>query len=474
MIYCAPANAADEVSALAAAGAGELYCGVQEQRWQERYGNHDSISRRQGRANLSTRAELAQLVEASHTRGLPVYLALNGHYDEEQLDYLMELCVAFERMGGTGVIVRDLGLLWRLHEEGSELARVLSLLAACANAQSARAYASLGVTRIVFPRFMDAYAVGKVLRSVPNIEAESMVFFDKCPLVDGYCNHYHGVGYAPRMGKDAELPGEPLYTFCTTYTTHACLGKSCTYVNPDPCGACEVAAFERVGVRYGKLGGRGRPLAERVRALEFLRAAEKCESDEARARLYQRTFGHPCSCYYGEATQSQRAIEDPRATFDPARTYVGSQTNADVFAHALESFDGTVKSTTLLVPPLCGEELTQELVEEVCQRMVGARVCVNDVGTLAAFSMHGEVELTAGSLLVGGGVPVELESFLSPETNPPRAIWDADGNPRVLTYRRPSPELLDHWMHGLSLEARPSLRAALAFIAGGRQVAQET
>ena len=64
-------------------------------------------------------------------------------------------------MGGTGVIVRDLGLLWRLREAGSGLARVLSLLAVCANMQSARAFARLGVSRIVLPRFMDAAAAGR-------------------------------------------------------------------------------------------------------------------------------------------------------------------------------------------------------------------------------------------------------------------------------------------------------------------------
>ena len=158
MIYCAPVHAAGEVVPLASAGAGELYCGIQEAWWRERYGDHDSISRRQGRANLQTRDELARLATEARAHGLPLYLALNGHYDEGQLDYLMELCAAFEHMGGTGVIVRDLGLLWRLREVESGLARVLSLLAVCANVQSARAFARLGVSRIVLPRFMDAAA----------------------------------------------------------------------------------------------------------------------------------------------------------------------------------------------------------------------------------------------------------------------------------------------------------------------------
>lgn len=488
MIYCAPTHAASEVSSLAEAGAGELYCGIQEAWWQVRYGDHDSISRRQGRANLSTRDELARLAAEAQLYDLPLYLALNGHYDEEQLDYLMELCAAFERMGGTGVIVRDLGLLWRLRKAGSGLSRVLSLLAVCASTQSARAFAELGVCRIVFPRFMDAAMAGEVLRAVPGMEAESMVFFDKCPLVDGYCEHYHGVGYAPRTGTDANLEGKPLHTFCTTYVTHACLGSSRMYVNPDPCGACEMAAFERMGVRFGKLGGRGRPLSERIRALMFLRKAEACTSDGERAALYRQVFGHACSCYYGTARQRGNAIEAPVEARDSTRVYAGSQTQNDRLPQVLAALnaENRTRPLTLLFSPQQGKGLTGEELEtlrEWLQRRQAhaeagdVHLCVNDVGTLTTLSDLADpqhrVALTAGSLLVGGGVPVELERFLSPADNPPRAVWDADDNPRVLTYHKPPRELRDHWMQGLRLDARPSLQAALSFVAGGRSVAAE-
>lgn len=487
MLYCAPIHAASEVPVLAAAGASELYCGIQEEWWRERYGDHDSISRRQGMANLSTREELAQLVAAAHTHGLPVFLALNGHYDEKQLDYLMDLSAAFEQMGGTGVIVRDLGLLWRLRETRTSLVRVLSLLSACANGQSARAFAQLGVSRIVFPRFMDARMAKEVLRAVPGMEAESMVFFDKCPLVDGYCEHYHGVGYAPRTGADAQIPGEPLYTFCTTYTTHACLGTNRNYANPYPCGACEASAFGRAGVRFGKLGGRGRPLEERVRALRFLRLAESLESNKQRAELYERTFGRSCSCYYGPATQRFWAIEEPAVVRDEGRIYVGGQTSPKELAEVLERTPPIDAAITLLLPPSSHDWLRDGGVDKVlswagrCRELGAGRdvhICANDMGTLAAFSVRsavarGSLKLTAGSLLVGGGVPVEAGQFVDKSQNPPRAVWDADGNPRVLTYRKPSTELLDHWTRGLRLENRPSLREALSFVAGGLSIEAE-
>lgn len=490
MIYCVPANAADEVSALKAAGAGELYCGLQEAWWQERYGDHDSMSRRQGRANLRTREELARLVDVACVHDLPVYLALNGHYDEDQLEYLVELCAAYEHMGGAGVIVRDLGLLWRLREAGSGLVRVLSLLAVCANARSAHAFARLGISRIVLPRFIDAHAAQTVLHAVPGMEAESMLFFDKCPLVDGYCNHYHGVGYRPRTGADAALPGTPLPTFCTTYTTHACMKTNCAYTDPDPCGACEATAFEGAGVRFGKLGGRGRPLSERLRALEFLRAAEACADDAERTRLYERTFGHACSCYYGRATQRAGAIERPDVTPDPTRTYWGSQTDVRAFAHDTGLLARSVphnEPLTLLVPPLTESWLRSDVGRRAmgdleCWLDVGAtdvRVCANDVGTLVLLSSMARTSkargvcVTAGSLLAGGGVPVELDKFLSAEKNPDRLVWDADGNSRILTYQKPPEELLAHWTQGLRLSERPSVRAALSYLTGGMSVGAE-
>ena len=92
MRYAVPVNAANEVSALAQAGADELYCGYQDRWWIERYGNHDSASRRQGRANFATLEELARCVDASRVHGLPIWLALNSRYTEPQLDHLVTLC----------------------------------------------------------------------------------------------------------------------------------------------------------------------------------------------------------------------------------------------------------------------------------------------------------------------------------------------------------------------------------------------
>ena len=474
MRYAVPVNAPEEVAALAAAGAHELYCGYQDAWWVERYGDHDSASRRQGAANFSTLDELERCAAQAQAHDLPLWLALNSRYTEAQLDHLVELCQQFERMGGTGIIASDLGLLWRLRETTS-LKRCLSLLAVAQNRTTIAAYKLLGVSRVVFPRFVKPSEARRLLRVVQGIEAEVMAFFDKCPWVDGYCRHRHGITYPPREVPGGVDDAPPLYTFDTTYRTHACLGKACTYLEPYPCAACYLPDFEQAGVGVAKLGGRGRPLDERVRALRFLVAAEALGSDEERVALYQKTFGQPCACYYGPQTQKRDAIEpveDPPG-IKSAHVF-GSQTNRSVYLDALSAVKrGELpgdEESVLLVPPLSDIDLARLIgVFHGLRLRDGAQLVVyaNDLGTLCMLAKmksdgHGPHGVGLGTLLLRTDDPVEVAHALNPAANPPRAVWGPIGEPRVLTYRRPPETLVEHWQHPSLLE--PSAQAALEWL----------
>ena len=285
MRYSVPVNAASEVEALVAAGADELYCGYQDAWWMERYGNHDSASRRQGLANYTDFRELVETVRRARCAGVPVHLALNARYTEPQLDHLVDVAKRFIACGGAGVIASDLGLIWRLSNE-TDIPTTLSILAVAQNAATLRAFRDVGVSRLVFPRFVGPQEAGALLSAVPGTDAGVMAFFDKCPLVDGYCRHRHGVSYPDRD----VVPGcvdvaPPLFTFDTRYRTHACLGTHCDYLDPYPCAACFLPRFEEQGVGFAKIGGRGRPLEERLRALAFLCSAARLPDDEERRRL---------------------------------------------------------------------------------------------------------------------------------------------------------------------------------------------
>lgn len=474
MRYAVPVNAAHEVGVLVEAGAGELYCGYQDAWWVERYGDHDSASRRQGSANFATLGELERCVREASGHGVPVWLALNSRYTEPQLDHLIEVAGRFECMGGTGVIASDLGLLWRLRN--ASLRRCLSILAVAQNRATLEAYGRLGVSRVVLPRFMGPSEAAELLAGVPAMEAEVMAFFDRCPWVDGYCRHRHGVTYRAREVQDEGNAGddaEPLYTFDTTYQTHACLGRACSYLEPYPCAACSLPAFERAGVGFAKLGGRGRPLDERLRAVRFLRAAESLASDEERAQRYRSAFGKPCACYYGKTIQDRSAIERVVDPPEVAGTLVlGSQTSLAAYREALAALlaaDGKKAAATLLVPPLPDGDLAELLhaLPSLCGHGEPGFVptlCVNDLGTYTSLARVHHAEqypfaLVAGTLLLRADDPAEVAHFLSAEENPPRAVWGLCGEPRMLTYRRPPDALIAHWKHPSLLE--PSAQAAL-------------
>ena len=473
MKYVVPVNAPDEVSALAAAGADELYCGFLDAWWVERYGDHDSASRRQGAANLTSLHDLARTADACVKRGIPLYLALNARYTEPQLDHLVELCAAFERMGGTGIIASDLGLFWRL-KDATRLERTVSLLAVVQNAPTLQAYARLEVNRVVLPRFMQPAEAAQLLAAVPGMQGESMAFFDKCPWVDGYCRHRHGVSYLPRQAAVNDAASD-LFTFDTTYTAHACMGADCTYASPYPCAACYLPQFEGAGVAYAKLGGRGRPLEERLRALRFLREAEGRSQEEV-ARRYRETFGCACSCYYGEATQSRYAIEPIVHTNEGAACdFVGSETAFEPFRSAVQdlcqkSGAATGAETTLLVPPLSEESLQEfrTLLPALAEwHPAGLRIAVNDLGTFIVLSREQQRQrfpftIVVGTLLARTDHPAEVAHFLSPEENPPRPVWGSRGEPRTRRYRRPPDPLIEHWSRPSLGE--PSAQAALAFL----------
>ncbi|MCL2654510.1 MAG: U32 family peptidase [Coriobacteriia bacterium] len=320
MKFIAPVHNAAEVALLVQAGADELYCGYQDPAWRELYGNHDSISRRQGAANVDDMRDFKQLIAEARRLDVPLYLTMNGRYTEPQLDALARLCFRFEELGGTGLQIFDLGLLARLAGH-TQLRRCLSLLAVAQNAATLQAYQELGVDRVVFPRFLRPPQIAELLDAVPGLEGEFMALFDKCRFIDGYCRFYHGNAYedAPKTEQSAANPGlcagcsnsvlplpdpeadqqiDAVYSFDTNYQTHSCIQLLGAPVNNFACAACALGVFESAGAHFAKLGGRGTPLKQRVCGLLFLHTAQHCASDEERQEFYHATFSADCHCYY--------------------------------------------------------------------------------------------------------------------------------------------------------------------------------
>ena len=296
-----PVTAPGEVEILAREGASEFYCGVQTKTWQDKFGDHDSISRRQGKANLASVEELKEINAEAASLGMPLFLTLNGSYTQEQLPYAMELAGIFEGFGGTGLMVMDIALLIALQKQNSRLIRGLSLLAAVGCASALEFYQALGVSRVVMPRFLAPKQMRVILRGFPHIQAEAIVWNDKCRFIDGYCRFIHSNGYMDCLHTAAGIPLPEIRAYDTSYQLPTCfdiLGKP---PRAPACAACHIERLSEAGVRIFKMGGRGRSLETRLKGLRFYISASKLDDPAARKKLYQKTFGGPCCgevCYY--------------------------------------------------------------------------------------------------------------------------------------------------------------------------------
>ncbi len=302
MNLAVPLTNVNEAEILHEAGATEFYCGIQTTGWEGMFGNHDSISRRQGSANMAKIDELEQLLVKTGELSVPLFLTLNSFYTEEQLPYVLEIAETFEDLGGTGIMVCDLGLLGALKKRKSRLIRGLSLLAAASSVSAVYFYQELGVSRVVFPRFLSVEQMKIMVASCPNIQWEAIVWIDKCSFIDGFCRFIHGVGYASDSGRDAGSPCRKIiYSHDTNYMLPACFELFGKPVGTPACAACSLASLADAGVEVFKVGGRGRSLETRLTGTRFLTDAFNRKDNQRQKELYHHTFGEECGpacCYY--------------------------------------------------------------------------------------------------------------------------------------------------------------------------------
>ena len=267
--------------------------GVLEASWAHRYGDHDSISRRQGRANLRRLEEMDEALGRAGALQMPVYLALNARCTAPQYPDLEALCRRFAEGGGTGVILRDLGLMARLQRLSLPLRYTASLLTVTVNADGVRFLASQGFDRVVLPRFLRRREIMDIARQVPEVEYEVMAMGDQCPMIDGFCSSFHGQAREPAPGLEVAGTLPTFDTACEAH--HLCAGLRRA---GDPCAACDLRAFSRAGIHIFKFGGRGTPLEARLRTLRFFSEARSAGDASSIRGRYREVFGHECHCYY--------------------------------------------------------------------------------------------------------------------------------------------------------------------------------
>jgi U32 family peptidase len=347
MKILAPANHPDEVELLVGSGADELYCGVVPREWTEQHGPAAQLNRRgAGRANMTSLAELGELVQLAHALGATVQLTLNAPtYSEQQTAFLCRLAAqAVDELGVDGLIIADVGLLCTLVDWRDDLRLHVSSLAAVRNAEAARFFRDLGAARVILPRQTRLDEAVSIARAVPELEIEAFVLNDGCIFEEGHCSTVHAVG--PICLSDWEYTFRPLEGTRELAAAEVdamrrnlddyrawidCQVGSGPQLTPTgmpagPCGLCSIPHLHRGGVHSAKIIGREAPAHRKLRSVQQVRlirdrAVAAVPSDECRA-LARAVRGTPelCAsgygCYYPEVVRGGAAAGDPPPALD--------------------------------------------------------------------------------------------------------------------------------------------------------------
>lgn len=291
MKIVAPISRVAEAEALAAAGADELYCGVQPREWVGTFGIANANRRPTG--NLSGYGELAEAIAAAHTSQATVTLVMNAQqYCDDQAEAVIGMAERFLQLDGDALIVSDLGLLAVLSDSFPEARFHVSSVATCRNQQAVELCRDLGARRVILPRDVTLDEACRIAAEVPDIEVEAFILNDGCVFEEGSCHTIHLPGhlggpicldtytytYRRRDGRpvgeaaqralaanDAEYRKWLWHRFSCGFTTTA---DGMPY---GPCGLCAVPRLRSDGITAVKIAGREGPTARKVASVGMVR-----------------------------------------------------------------------------------------------------------------------------------------------------------------------------------------------------------
>lgn len=295
MKVLAPISSHEELDMLAAAGAEELYCGMVPREWMEKYTGAVWLNRRSPKGgSLESYADLRQLVDDAHERGLPVFLTLNSpYYTAEQMPMVMELATRLsEEVGVDALIVTDINLLYRLSEARLAAQLHVSSVAAALNTEAIRFLLNFGPSRIILPRSVTLAEIETIVRDVGDqVEIEVFMLNDGCAFEEGFCSttHHHTVGAFCTSLSEMDTRFEWAGRSFTT-RRHNWLRANLTdyrewvwYVNGNgcsvtpkglpygPCGLCAIPDLQRIGVESLKIVGREAAAFKKMAGVRMVR-----------------------------------------------------------------------------------------------------------------------------------------------------------------------------------------------------------
>lgn len=312
----APVDREEEVGLLAAAGAHELYGGVQPDAWLRAGRGVSANQRTFSSAHFPSEASFARAAAEARREGVALRLALNAPlYDPPDYPELVALAARAAAWGVAGVIAGDLGLLQRLSRAGLPLELTLSTMAGAMNRESLAFFRRFGISRAVLPRHLTLAEMAALVGTHPEVGFEAFVLVGRCPNEEAYCTFQHT---SPSKRWPCEIPyelsdagGGPLPA------GHPLAGWHASWRQADrrlACGLCAIPELARIGVRHLKLVGRGGPTSVKVANAALVRAFLSGDRSPAQARAaYEDRFGGPCHplvCYFPELHPSRAGRPD--------------------------------------------------------------------------------------------------------------------------------------------------------------------
>lgn len=140
------------------------------------------------RASNFDDAGLASAVKFAHEHGVKVFVTANTLMKDGDVAALPDFFAMLQNAGVDAAIVSDMGALSVCKRTAPKLELHLSTQASCMNAEAAKAYYDLGVSRVVVAREMSLSDIARMRESIPDdLEIEAFVHGAMCMAYSGRC-----------------------------------------------------------------------------------------------------------------------------------------------------------------------------------------------------------------------------------------------------------------------------------------------
>lgn len=140
------------------------------------------------RASNFDDAGIVSAVKFAHEHGVKVFVTANTLMKDGDVAALPDFFAMLQNAGVDAAIVSDMGALSVCKRTAPKLELHLSTQASCMNAEAAKAYYDLGVSRVVVAREMSLSDIACMRESIPDdLEIEAFVHGAMCMAYSGRC-----------------------------------------------------------------------------------------------------------------------------------------------------------------------------------------------------------------------------------------------------------------------------------------------